>query len=175
VFLLGVGINLDLLKYFIGREFWDGLHIVPVLLLAYLFLGVYYNLSVWFKITDQTYFGTFITAGGAILTIVLNYLLIPAMGYYGSSIAAALVYGAMMVACYLFGRKYHPIPYRLASGVAYVAVTYLLVLVVNSVTLSSQVLATACHGVILLFYVGSIYIIERKELMHELFPGRGVD
>ena len=169
LFLIGVGINLDLLKYFIGPEFWDGLHIVPVLLLAYLFLGVYYNMSVWFKITDRTYFGTFISVGGALLTIALNYLLIPILGYYGSSIAAALVYGVMMVACYVFGQKYYPIPYPLGSGTAYVAGTYVLVLAVNSLTFHNQFIATACHVLFLVFYVGVVFFIERKGLRRELF------
>lgn len=168
LFLLGVGINLDLLKYLIGREFWDGLYIVPVLLLAYLFLGVYYNMSVWFKVTDRTYFGTFITVGGAILTIVLNYLLIPMLGYYGSSIAAAVVYGAMMTACYLFGQKYYPVPYQLTSGILYVVSTYLLILALNSISFSNQMVATACHVAIIGCYLGSVFLIERKALMNEI-------
>jgi len=172
LFLLGVGINLDLLKYFIGPEFWDGLYIVPVLLLAYLFLGVYYNISVWFKVTDRTYYGTFITVGGAILTIVLNYLLIPILGYYGSSIAAALVYGAMMVACYILGQKYYRVSYQVGSGIAYVAITYFLVTVVNSLAFSNQVVATACHILIIAAFVGIVFFIERKELTREMFTSR---
>lgn len=172
LFLLSIGINLDLLKYFIGPEFWDGLFIVPVLLLAYLFLGVYYNVSVWFKVTDRTYFGTVISVGGAVFTIVLNYLLIPTLGYYGSSIAAAIVYGLMMVACYAFGQKYYPVPYQVTSGFLYVTSTYVLVLAVDSITFSSQIIATFCHFAIIVCYVGIVYLIERKELGAELFAGR---
>jgi O-antigen/teichoic acid export membrane protein len=172
LFLLGVGINLDLFKYFIGKEFWEGIYIVPVLLLAYLFLGVYYNVSVWFKVTDKTYYGTFITLGGAILTVVLNYLFIPLWGYYGSSIAAAAVYGTMMVACYFFGQKYYPVPYQLASTMSYIAGTYLLVIVINSIIFPNQVLATACHIGIIVAYCAGVYLIERKGLLAEIQPSR---
>jgi O-antigen/teichoic acid export membrane protein len=173
LFLLGVGINLDLLKYFIGPEFWDGLYIVPVLLLAYLFLGVYYNVSVWFKVTDRTYYGTLISVGGAVLTIALNYLLIPSLGYYGSSIAAALVYGTMLVTCYVFGQKYYPIPYRLVGGVVYVVSTLVLVLAVNAIAFPNQIIATGCHLAIVVCYIGIVYTIERKELLLEVFVSRG--
>jgi O-antigen/teichoic acid export membrane protein len=165
IFLLGVSINLDLLKHFIGKEFWEGLYIVPVLLLAYLFLGIYYNLSVWFKLTDKTYYGTIITAVGAILTIALNYILIPLAGYYGSSIAAALVYGVMMIACYFFGQKYYPIPYRVMSGIAYITITYLLAIGLNSISFSNQIMATAVHSTIITMYCGAVFLIEKKELL----------
>ncbi|MBI3481635.1 MAG: polysaccharide biosynthesis C-terminal domain-containing protein, partial [Bacteroidetes bacterium] len=164
LFLLAISINLDLLKHFIGKKFWEGLYIVPSLLLAYLFLGVYYNLSVWFKLTDKTYFGTIITVGGAVLTIVLNYLLIPVAGYYGSSVAAALVYGAMMMACYFFGQKFYPIPYQVIGGISYIAITYLLAAGVNSISFSNQVAATAFHLLVIGMYCGCIFLLERKEL-----------
>lgn len=163
IFLLAISVNLDLLKHFIGKEFWEGLYIVPILLLAYLFLGVYYNLSVWFKLTDKTYFGTFITAGGAVLTIGLNYFLIPVAGYYGSSIAAALVYGAMMVVCYFFGQKYYPIPYQVLSGLGYIAITYFLAFGVNSIAFSNQLVATSFHILVIGIYCGFIFFLERKE------------
>jgi RNA polymerase sigma factor (sigma-70 family) len=110
--MLTVSINLDILKYFLASpEYWEGLSIVPILLLAYLFLGTYYNFSVWFKLSDKTYFGTFITIGGAVITIVLNYLLIPSFGYMGSSWATLACYFSMTLACYVLGQKYFPIPF----------------------------------------------------------------
>lgn len=168
IFLLAITINLDLLKHFIGTEFWEGLYIVPILLLAYLFLGVYYNLSVWFKLTDKTYFGTLITVGGAALTIALNYVLIPVAGYYGSSIAAALVYGAMMVTCYFFGQKYFPMPYQVLSGVSYIAITYLLAVGVTSIAFSSQIVATSFHLLVIGIYCGCIFLLERKALFPKI-------
>src|SRR6478736_7937051 len=127
--MLAVSINLDILKFIFlqKQEYWEGLNVVPPLLLGYLLLGVYYNFTVWFKLTDKTYFGTIITVGGVVLTVVLNLWLIPIAGYLGSSWATAAVYGAMAIICYIIGQRFYPIPYRIAISTAYVAITYLLI------------------------------------------------
>lgn len=168
IFLLGVSVNMDLFKYFVGSEYWEGLGIVPVLLLAYLFLGVYYNFSVWFKLTDRTYYGTIITVGGAVLTVIFNYLLIPMAGYMGSSVATLLCYFFMAVACYLLGRKYYPIPYNTAGGLFYIICTITIVYAVYNINISSQWLATAFHVVVILAYIAAVYLIERKGLKKAL-------
>lgn len=138
--MLAISINMDILKTQFLRqpEYWEGIVIIPPLLLGYLFLGVYYNFTVWFKLTDKTYYGTIITIGGAILTIVLNFLLIPIAGYLGSSWATAIVYGSMAAACYLIGQKYLPIPYQVANGLSYILLTYLLIYLVNAVVLKNN-------------------------------------
>lgn len=165
VILLGVSINLDILKYFLGNPlYWEGLHIVPVLLLAYLFLGVYYNFSVWFKLTDRTYYGTVITMVGLAITIAGNYLLIPVAGYEGSAVAALFCYAGMTVLCYVLGQRYYPIPYGLTKGLLYIAFTMGLVYGVNAVRIEDQVTATAFHMAIILAYLIVIYVIEGKDL-----------
>lgn len=161
--LLGVSINLDVLKYFLGNhEYWEGLPIVPVLLLGYLFLGIYYNLTVWFKLTDKTYYGTIIALGGAIFTIAANYFLIPLWGYMGSSIATLFCYGSMTVACYLLGQKFYPIPYRVASDMLYVVLTTLILYSVNAVTIQHQVVSFAFHTIVIVVYVAVIFFIEKR-------------
>lgn len=161
--LLGVSINLDILKYFFGRpEYWEGLYIVPILLLAYLFLGVYYNFSVWFKLTDKTYFGTLITIGGVLITIGANYWLIPIAGYYGSSWAALLCYFGMMVACYFFGQKYLPIPYNIPRAVFYITITMMLVYGVNAIPIDHRGLALTFHSGVILFFAALIFLMERN-------------
>jgi O-antigen/teichoic acid export membrane protein len=166
IILLAVSINLDALKFIlrISPEYWEGLYVVPPLLLGYLFLGVYYNLSIWFKLTDKTYFGTLITLGGALLTIVFNFLLIPVAGYFGSSIATMLVYGFMMLACYFFGQKYYPIPYKVLSDSAYILLTVILVYAVNEIRIDSQWVAFPFHLSIVLFFLAVIYKMEWKNL-----------
>jgi O-antigen/teichoic acid export membrane protein len=165
IILLGVSINLDILKYFLGDpQYWEGLHIVPILLLAYLFLGIYYNLSVWFKLTDKTYFGTIITVIGMTITIVANYVLIPVAGYEGSSLAALISYGSMTVLCYFLGQRYYPIPYHVVKAMIYIALTIALVYGVNAVQIENQVAATGFHMAVILVYLIVIYLIERKEL-----------
>ena len=164
IILLGVGINMDILKYFIGRGYWEGIYIVPVLLLAYLFLGIYYNVSVWFKLTDKTYYGTYITIGGAVITIVGNYFLIPVLGYEGSSIAALLCYFFMALACYVVGQKYYPIPYHVAKDMSYIVLTTVLVYAVNSIVIENMWLASSFHALVIGLYLIIIYFLERKDL-----------
>ncbi len=166
VILLGVSTNLDLLKYFLGQEsYWEGLSIVPILLLGYLFLGIYYNMSVWFKLIDKTYYGTIIAIGGAIITFAANYLLIPHFGYMGSSWATFICYFSMTAACYFFGQRFYPIPYRILKDVGYILVASFLVFVTGQVIIENQWLATCFHGLVLTTFIFFAYLLERKELM----------
>jgi O-antigen/teichoic acid export membrane protein len=96
--------------------------VVPVLLIANMMLGIYYNLTVWFKLSDKTGYGTYISFGGALITIILNLILIPILGYMGSAIATLICYTAMAVACYLLGAKHYPIPYKTGKILGYIAV-----------------------------------------------------
>lgn len=162
--LLGISINLDILQYFMGEDYRVGLPIVPVLLLAYLFLGVYYNFSVWFKLTNKTHYGTILTIGGAILTVAGNYFLIPLYGFMGSSWAAVICYFFMMAACYLIGQKIHPIPYAIWKGLAYVAGTMLVVEVVNSITIGNLWLSISFHAAVMLGFAAVVYFLERRYL-----------
>ena len=165
ILLLAVGINLDILKYFLGdSKYWEGLPIVPILLLGYLFNGIYYNLTVWFKITDRTYFATVITITGAIITIAANYVLIPIAGYIGSSVATLLCYFSMTTLCYILGQKYYPIPYNVFKSLTYIILTTALVYAVNAIFIKDQLIATGFHGLIILSYLFIVYLIEKKEL-----------
>lgn len=163
VILLGVSINMDLIKYFLGDPaYFEGIGIVPILLLGFLFLGVYYNLSVWFKLTDRTYFGTIITIGGAIVTVLGNYFLIPQLGYFGSSWAMLACYFTMTAACYILGQRYYPVPYKVVPDLSYIAVTALLVWFVNSQDFNSQIVNTAFHFGVIVIYLLIVYLIEKK-------------
>jgi len=165
VILLGVSINLDILKYFLGDPaYWEGLHIVPILLLAYLFLGIYYNFSVWFKLTDKTYFGTLITLAGVIITIAGNYILIPLAGYEGSALAALLCYAGMTAICYVSGQRFYPIPYNITRTMGYIIITMLLVYGVSAVQIQNQFIATSFHLAVILAYLIVVYSLEGKNL-----------
>ena len=123
-FLMAICFNLNWLRYLVDARYWSGLVIVPWLLLGYLFLGVYYNMTVWFKVTDRTYFGTIITSIGAVATIVLNFLLIPVYGIVGSAVVTFLSYFLMTVICYWFGQKYYPIPYTFSKDLVIVLLSF---------------------------------------------------
>lgn len=111
--LLSVIVFADVLKLIMIQDesYWEAMKVVPLIILANFFLGIYTNLSIWYKLIDKTYVGAYISIVGAIITLALNYLLIPTMSYYGSAIATIAAYGSMMTISYYFGNKYYPIPY----------------------------------------------------------------
>lgn len=120
-----VMVFIDLFKVILiqNDSYWEAMNVVPLILLANLFLGIYHNLSVWYKITDRTIVGGYISLIGAVITIVLNFMLIPLISYTGSAIATLAAYGSMMVLSLLIGRKYYPIPYDLKKMAGYLAVS----------------------------------------------------
>jgi O-antigen/teichoic acid export membrane protein len=111
----------------IDNAFWSGLGVVPPLLFGYLSLGIYMNLSVWYKLSDQTKYGLYISGIGAILTIALNYMLIKPYGYMASAWISLAAYSSMMVLSYIWGQKNYPIPYNLKKNLAYIISSALLV------------------------------------------------
>lgn len=124
---LAVIVFADVLKLIMIRDssFWDAMGVVPLIILANFFLGIYTNLSVWYKLTNQTHIGAYISIVGAIITLALNYLLIPSIGYYGSAIATIAAYGSMMLISYTLGNKYYPIPYDKKKIGAYLTISIL--------------------------------------------------
>lgn len=125
--LLSVIVFADLFKRFLitDSSYWVAMKVVPLIILANFFLGIYTNLSVWYKLIDKTQVGAYISIVGALITLVLNYLLIPSMSYYGSAIATIAAYGSMMVISYYLGNKYYPIPYDLKKIGGYLFVSIL--------------------------------------------------
>lgn len=161
--LLAVTINIDLLKLIAGGSaYYEGLITVPMLLSGYLFLGVYYNMSIWFKLTDKTYIGTLITVGGALLTIALNFLFIPVWGYVGSSWASLICYLSMAIACYLAGQKYYPIPYKISAGLAYILLAVGLIYASTLITFQNQATASIFHALLMGTFALIAYLFERK-------------
>ena len=121
VLLIGVCVFLEPLKELLIRNerYWIAIQIVPIVLLANLFFGIYHNLSVWYKITDRTQIGMYISVGGALATIGLNVWLIPSIGFMGAAWATLLTYGAMATVSYLLSRRYYPIPYDMGRLALY--------------------------------------------------------
>lgn len=165
---IGVSINLDLLKYLIGEPFRSGLNIVPVLLMAYLFLGIYYNISIWFKLADKTYYGTIITIAGVMVTLAGNYLLIPVAGFMGSSWAAFLCYFSMTALCYWLGQKHFPVPYTIVRSMAWLLFSAGLVWVSGLFQPDNQFLATSFHSLILILFIVMVFLVERKNFLQEV-------
>lgn len=122
VIFLGVMFYLNIIKYFISPRYFEGLKVVPVIMAAELFFGIFFNLSLWYKLTDRTIWGTIFSVGGLAITLTLNILFVPKFGYMACAWAAFACYGAMMAASYFVGRKYYPIDYQLGRIGMYVAI-----------------------------------------------------
>ena len=157
---LSVTIYYDLVKEFIGSDFHDerGAIIVPILLLANLFLGLYYNLSVWYKLTEKTLFGAYMSLFGAGITIILNLLLIPKLGFVGSAWATLCCYFLMVLCSYFLGRKHYPIPYPLGRIGFYF--TLMLALYFVSVNWSLGMLNNTLY---LLIFIAVAFVLERPK------------
>jgi O-antigen/teichoic acid export membrane protein len=125
--LLGVIVFADVLKFLLldDKSYWQAMKVVPLIILANFFLGIYNNLSVWYKLTDKTYIGAYISIIGAIITLILNYILIPKYSYYGSAIATIAAYGSMMIISYILGNKYYPVPYDMEKISGYLGLSIL--------------------------------------------------
>ena len=126
--LLVVVVFIDILKGILipNEAYWDAMKVVPILLLAYLFLGIYHNLSVWYKITDRTKFGAYISVFGAVVTLLINVIFISTFSYMASAVATLVAYLSMTVLSYYFGRKHYPIPYNLKKIATYLTLTIFL-------------------------------------------------
>jgi O-antigen/teichoic acid export membrane protein len=122
---LFVVVFVDLLKYILvpKSEYWYALEVVPLIVLANFFLGIYTNLSVWYKLMDKTKFGAYISIIGALVTLSLNFILIQKYSYIGSAIATIAAYGSMMIISYKLGQKYYPIPYDFNKIFSFLGVT----------------------------------------------------
>ncbi|HEY0047024.1 MAG TPA: polysaccharide biosynthesis C-terminal domain-containing protein [Flavobacterium sp.] len=125
VILITVIVFADIIKIFLlqDRSYWVAMEVVPLIILANFFLGIYANLSVWYKLTDKTKMGAYISLVGAAVTLSLNFLLIPYISYYGSAIATLAAYGSMMVISYYLGAKHYPIPYDIKKITFYITVS----------------------------------------------------
>ncbi|WP_417865401.1 polysaccharide biosynthesis C-terminal domain-containing protein [Xanthomarina gelatinilytica] len=162
VILLGVVVFADVLKVIlIGDEaYWQAMLIVPIILLANLCLGIYHNLSVWYKITDRTKFGAYISVFGAFLTLLLNIWLIPKISYIGSALATLAAYASMMMISYYFGKKYYPIPYNLKK----ISVYLLLSIGLSAITFygfrGNYVVGISA----LIVFLGLVFQLEKNDL-----------
>jgi O-antigen/teichoic acid export membrane protein len=160
--------NIELLKHFIqNKAYWVGLPAVPYLLFGYVCLGIYMNLSIWYRLSDQTKYGLYISMAGAVITIVFNFILIPKYSYMGSAWVSMLAYSVMMVISYVLGQKYYPIPYKLNRILAYLLSS--VVLVVLSFWVFNRNIYIG-NGLLLLF-LAAIFYVEKDEV--KVLLGRG--
>ena len=159
-----VVLNLELIGSILipNPVYRDGLIVVPILLLANVFLGVYYNFSVWFKLSNKTYYGAILSIIGSFITILFNFLLIPHLGYLGSAITTMLCYLFMALLSYLWGKKHMKIPYSKAIVMYIILITSVIILKYFLLTeLDITFFSILLNNTILFLIMVIIFIIER--------------
>lgn len=172
---LGIMLFLDVVQYFVGSNYREGLVIVPILLLANMCLGLYYNLAIWFKLSNQTKYGALIAIIGATITIVGNIVLIPLMiklgypGYLGSAWATLFCYASMVIIAYWLGQKHYPIPYQMGRIVMYITIVVTIYLgystfIKPSLTPNS-ILSYFVSSLVIFIYISIVYVLDRKNIM----------
>jgi len=170
VIFLGTTLYLDIILHFINEKYWVGRDVIPILLLANLFLGIFYNLSIWYKLTNQTRFGAYLAIGGALITIALNIYWIPKIGYMGSAWATLACYGTMMVISYFIGKKHYPVKYDLKKAGMYVGISLVLFLSSGYLNIQTPELKWITHSFIFLGFLFMIYLVEKRDFKKILHP-----
>jgi len=170
IFLM-ITLYIDVFKYIIAPDYFVGLKVVPILLLANLFLGVYYNLSIWYKLTDKTRTGLWVALGGAVVTLIINIGFIPKYGYMASGWATFICYGSMMVASYVIGQIYYPVNYHLRQ-IFYYSLFAIVLFFISSKLIEpmpiNHFVMFALNSILFLSFVVTIYVMEfRKQLERE--------
>ncbi len=168
---LAIMLYIDFVMLFVGKSYREGVQVVPVLLLANMFLGVFYNLSVWFKLTDKTKTGAMISIAGAVVTIVLNFLLIPALGYMGAAWATLACYAFMMALSYLIGQKYYPVDYDLKNALKYLVAALVIYFISSLSLLDTSGIRVLLNTMMLLLFMVFVYGSEKQRFKSAVNKG----
>lgn len=164
IVFLGISLFLDQAMYLIGKDYRNVSDIVPILLMAYLFLGIYYNISIWYKLKDKTYMGAIIAMTGALITILSNIILIPKIGYIGAAWSALICYFTMCIFAYITGQKNLAIPYDVRNLLIYIGGSVAVYLLGNWIDqLSFSLLVNlSLKALLLLSFIGYAFIRDRE-------------
>ena len=169
VVLVAVALNTELIgDVFLRNDTYkEALFVLPILLIAKLFYGVYVNLSVWFKLTDKTIYGTYYALIGAIITLLGNLLLIKEIGYYGSAVTALVCYGVMSLLCYLKGKKTFPIPYNFKPLFGYLIIAILIIYGVDLIKMDTKWLSYGVKLLITAVFTGTMFFFEGRKINYK--------
>jgi O-antigen/teichoic acid export membrane protein len=160
--LIGITLNLSWIQYLLTNPAYRvGLGVVPILLLANLFLGVYYNQSVWYKLTDKTYFGTIITLVGAAITLIGLWILIPIAGYMGAAWATFICYFSITMISYFLGQKYFPVPYNVGKAFIYISLSVSIILIFNYINPIGLLKNIVIGNCLIIGFIALVALIEK--------------
>lgn len=161
---LGMILYLDIIKVIIDKEYHSGLKVIPLVLMANLFFGIYFALSLWYKLKDMTRYGAYIALTGAVITLGMNIILIPIMGYMGSAIAIFVCFFVMMIISYIYGQKYYPIPYNLKRIGLYFSFAAIIYIISLFTSVQNALIKYALHSFFLAIFIFSVFKLEKNEL-----------
>lgn len=158
---LGVTLNLDVILLLLEEKFRVGKAVVPIVLLGQLFLGIYYNLSIWYKLTEKTIWGLYISLFGAAITIVLLFTLVPSIGYMGAAWATLASFFAMMMLSFYQGRKHYPVPYDYKSIVLYISLSVVFWLVFSGAELQGLAQQSVVAATLIIIFAAFVWAVEK--------------
>lgn len=159
IIYLGIVLYIDIFKYIIHPDYWTGFRVVPIVLFSFIFQGIFFNLSLWYKLTDKTMYGAWFSIVGTIIIVVLNIILVPHYGYMGCAWAAFICYLAVMLVSYYFGQKYMPIKYDIKTISIYTITTLALYILSTFINTPYEILNYALKTVLMLILL--ILLIKR--------------
>jgi len=158
---LAVVMYMPILRYIIKSDYWEGLRVVPIVMMAEIFMGIYFNLSFWYKLTDQTWWGAIFSAIGCVVLLAINFIFVPKYGYMACAWGGFAGYATCMVLSYFVGQKKAPIPYDLKSAFIYFALAIALYFVQKSIHIENTVLTLVINTVLLLVFFAFICWMEK--------------
>ncbi len=161
---LGITLFIDVFKIIIGPEYHSGLRVVPSVLMGNLFLGIYFNLSLWYKLSDKTWMGAWIAGIGAVLTIVLNVILIPVIGYMGAAYATLICFVLMTVISYVIGQKYYRVEYDLKRIMFYFAVAVGFYFLSDYLHFSTSIIQYGFNISLFMLFSIVVFFVEKKDI-----------
>jgi O-antigen/teichoic acid export membrane protein len=165
IIFLVVTLNISWIQYFLGSSFREGMHVVPILLIANLMLGIFFNLSIWYKLTDKTQYGAWLSIFGAFLTIILNIWWIPIFGYLGSAWATLICYTSMCIISYFIGQKYYYINYPLSKILFYIIFALALYFITQQIPYKNNIISVFINNLFIALYLAVVWLIERPKKM----------
>lgn len=168
IFLVVMG-YIDLFQYFMGKDYRIGIMVVPILLMANIFLGIYYNLSIWYKVSDKTKYGAYIALIGAAITLIGNYFLVPILGYKGAAWTTLICYFVISLLCYLIGQKFYPVAYKVKRIAFYILFSIGLYSVMYYLqdNIQNIMLRLAINTALIIVYLVLCYILDFKKIIKQ--------
>lgn len=164
IIFLGICLYIDLVKLIVDSKYHSGLNVVPIILMANLFLGIYYTLSLWYKLTDKTRFGAYFALVGAGISLILNVIFIPKFGYTASAWSMLVCFITMVVLSYIFGQKYFPVSYPLKRIGLYFVTALSVFFAAEILSITPSVWMYMVHTLLIGLFLLLAFVLERKEI-----------